>query len=535
MTTLPIESIVSQPIARAFLDHSPHIVARFPHQTVDAEFCATRARHGAARSRLVDLAASSMSSLTLSDAQNAALAVLRNPLSVATVTGQQIGLFGGPMYTIYKIRTAVEEARRVHERAGVETVALFWLEDNDHDAAEASSTHLLDADGAVVDVRTWDKANDRKSVSGRNVDSVMYERITSAAAMITGQHADAVRERYAEAYNNGALWADAFLAVLQPYLAPWGVLVIRGSKVIESGLHLPILLRDVQQPGQLGAVLALGTRVIEDLGFTPQAIVGSQAFFGSDDTGRQKIVAGKNGVSMGAEMLTNDELLALGTEQPQRFTPSVLARPIVQDAILPTVVSVLGAAEIAYHAQLHEAYEFCGVQMPQVVLRNGATLLDQRTERLLLKDGHELSWFMRAPDELERAIADVLTTNVVPSPELRTEFLTALLAPYVNAAETIDHTLVATVRAQGAGITSTLEALEGKLRAAAKRTQALVVNRIRSIHTLVSPRGVLQERIFPLAFWEARFGTEDLRIIVEHIARAPIGSHTVIGLSDLST
>ncbi|MBC8124583.1 MAG: bacillithiol biosynthesis cysteine-adding enzyme BshC [Candidatus Kapabacteria bacterium] len=522
MTTLPSESIVSQPIARAFLDRSPLIAQRFPQQIVDADFCATRARHGASRSRLVELVAASMSNLSLSDEQNAALAVLRSPLSVATVTGQQIGLFGGPMYTIYKIRTAVEEARRVQEQTGVETVALFWLEDNDHDAAEASSAHLLDADGAVVDIDTWDKTDDRKSVSARSVDAAMYERITTAAALITGQHADAVRERYSEAYSNGALWADAFLAILQPYLAPWGVLVVRGSKVIESGLHLPILLRDVEQPGQLGAVLAAGTKTIEELGFTPQANVGSQAFFGSDDTGRQKIVV-------------TDELLALAKEQPHRFTPGVLARPIVQDAILPTVVSVLGAAEIAYHAQLREAYEFCGVQMPMIVLRNGATLLDARTERLLSKDGHDVAWFMRTPDELERAIADVLTTNVIPAVELRNELLGALLAPYLTAAETIDQTLVATVRAQGAGVTSTLEALEGKLRSAAKRTQTLVVDRIRSIHALVSPRGVLQERVFPLAFWEARFGNTDLRIIVEHIARAPIGSHAVIGLSDLST
>jgi len=94
---------------------------------------------------------------------------------------------------------------------------------------------------------------------------------------------------------------------------------------------------------------------------------------------------------------------------------------------------------------------------------------------------------------------------------------------------------VGTVRAQGAGITSTMEALTGKLRAAAKKANAAVADRARSIHTILYPNGVLQERIFPLAFWEARLGIDTLRIIVDRMAEYPIGTHRVIAVSEINS
>jgi len=167
---------------------------------VDAAFCATRARHGASRSRLADLVRTSMRGLTLDAAQESALDILRDPSSVVTVTGQQIGLFGGPMYTLAKIRTAVEEARRVTASTGCKAVPVFWLEDNDHDAAEATSAHLLSSEGRVVDVFTWDGTDERRSVAERTISSDMRERIIEASALLTGQCADGVRERTTQIY-----------------------------------------------------------------------------------------------------------------------------------------------------------------------------------------------------------------------------------------------------------------------------------------------------------------------------------------------
>lgn len=534
MTTLPTESIVTTPITRAYLDRDPSVTDRFQRLSIDAEFCAQRSKHGASRSRLVDLATTSMRGLDLSTEQRLALDVLRDASSVVVTTGQQIGLYGGPMYTLYKIRTAVEESRRLTASTAVPSVTVFWLEDNDHDAAEAASTRLLAADGAVTDLNAWDGSDERRSVSARVITGQMADMVEAGAATFTGHFADVTRQRMLDAYAIGRSWSDAFLAVLQPYLAAWGVIVVRGSDVIAAGLHLPILMREVDAPGSMSAATSAGTQTLLERGFAAQATTGSMLFFGSDANGRQRCSIDGDTVTIGSEAFTTQAFAQLVKDHPERFTPNVLARPVVQDAVLPTVISVLGSAEIAYQAQLRELYELCGVPMPYLVLRNGATLLDARTERLLAKDGHTLSWFMRSSEELERATADLLTSDVLPDTETRNANLQSLLAPYLTAAESIDQTLIATVRAQGAGITATLEALEGKLRAAAKRAGAQTVDRIKGIHSIVMPRGTLQERNFPLGFWESRFGTAELRIIADKIAGAQIGSHVVIGHSDLS-
>jgi len=517
MKTHSATAFLSQAIAIGYIDRLLQVMDRFTREHVDAEFCVQRAKHGASRQRLAALVTTSMRNAPLSAEQQISLDQLRLQTSVVAVTGQQVGLFGGPMYTIYKIRTAVEEARRITSTTGITTVPVFWLEDNDHDAAEAASSHLLNSYGAVVDVSIWAGLEERTSVSTRTFNELEIEHTMGNLNLLTGQYAELARQRSRSIYTVGASWTDAFLNILQTYLAAWGVLVVRGSDVIAAGLHAPILQHEIRSPGQLYQALKRGTDVLVARGFSAQATVSTNLFFGSDSDGRVK----------GPVDAT------LATEHPERFTPTVLTRPLIQDAILPSVVSILGAAEIAYHAQLREAYELCGIPMPFVVLRNGATLLDAKTEKMLSKDNRGIEWYRRNNNDLEGAIADELTVGVLPSKEAREDALEELLAPYRKAATIIDQTLVGNVGAQGASIRSTLEALEGKLRSAAKKTQGVAAERMRGIHAILFPNGTLQERNFPLLFWEARFGEDNLRIIVDKVAREPAGSHVEVGSSDL--
>jgi hypothetical protein len=173
--------------------------------------------------------------------------------------------------------------------------------------------------------------------------------------------------------------------------------------------------------------------------------------------------------------------------------------------------------------------------MPVPLLRHGATLLDTRTERNISRDSHDPSWYMRSVDAFEREITASVAGLSVPDTTSMSTLVDALVAPYETAAERIDSTLIATVRAQAAGIRATLEALEGKLRAAAKRTNATTVDRLRATHRMISPGGTLQERVYPLAFWEARFGVDTLLQLVDRMCAEPLGSHSVIGISDLPT
>lgn len=534
MIVLPPSHIVAQPLTRALLDAAHDLDHRFPHRTITRELCTLRAKHGASRVRLRALVQTSMRHLDLSQEQHTALDQLSDQHSVVIATGQQVGLLGGPMYTLYKIASAASTARDVFATHGIASVPVFWLEDNDHDAAEASTTQLGTSD-TITSTTAWDGTEPRRPVSSRNHTAAECDVITSALATLGGQYADGVQGRYGGVYRDGVAWTDAFLAVLQPYLAAWGVLVVRASDVLAHGLHSPILVHEQSSVPTISDALRRGTQVIIDAGFEPQARPSDVAFFARDAEGRQRITPEGNDVVIGSRRISRGELDNELIATPQHFSPTVLSRPLVQDAVLPTVASILGAAEIAYHGQLREAYELCGIPMPVPLLRHGATLLDTRTERNISKDSHDPSWYMRSVDAFEREITASVAGLSVPDTTSMSTLVDALVAPYETAAERIDSTLIATVRAQAAGIRATLEALEGKLRAAAKRTNATTVDRLRATHRMISPGGTLQERVYPLAFWEARFGVDTLLQLVDRMCAEPLGSHSVIGISDLPT
>lgn len=532
MIVLPPSEIVKQPLTRALLDGTHGLDRRFPHRTVTREFCTLRAKHGASRQRLCDLATTSMRHLQLSEQQHAAIEMLRDPHSVVVATGQQVGLLGGPMYTLYKIASAAAAARHIHTACSVPVIPVFWLEDNDHDAAEASTAHLPTNDG-ITEINAWDGTDARRPVSSRDHTASECEIVSTALASLTGQFADETQRRYSENYRDGTAWSDAFLAILQPYLAAWGVVVVRASDVIAHGYHTPILAHERSTEPTITDALRHGTQAIVDAGFAPQAQPSDIALFARDAEGRQRITIDGASVHIASRTITRDELDAQLLATPQAFSPTVLSRPLVQDAVLPTVASVLGAAEIAYHGQLREAYERCGIPMPVPLLRHGATLLDARTERAVRKDEHDATWYMRSNDAFEQAITSAVADLSLPDKAAVAAQIDALVAPYLATAQEVDATLTATVRAQAASIHSTLEALEGKLRSAAKKANVTTVDRLRSTYRMVHPHEALQERTYPLAMWEARLGMPNILACIDRMSAQPQGSHSIIGVSDL--
>lgn len=517
MRLLDLESIGASATARAFMASEPRLIRRFQTPSVTPEFCAQRALQGASRGRLQELIAASMVPLDLSDSQQTALEKVALRTSVVVATGQQIGMMGGPMYTLYKIRTAVAEARRIESTLGVPAVAVFWLEDNDHDAAEAAHLTLPGENTLPASFSVWDNDQQRMPVSMRLCDTDMHERVVQSCGLLSGQHQQATQERIQQCWTSGTSWGDAFMAMLAPYLQSWGVLVVRASEVIRSGMHLPLVLMELEK-GTITEALRVGTAECESIGLGAQAQVPEFGFFVIDNNERRRPHRTEQGLAERVQA------------NPDAFSPSVLTRPLVQDALLPTVMNVLGAAELAYHAQLSEAYSACGIAQPVAVVRHGATLCTPKIQRLLSKSETSVEDYLRSWSDIERSLADALTQEMFPDAEQRIASVASLLAPYRSAAESTDTTLIATVESQRAGIMASLEALEGKIRAAAKRRNASVVDRARTIHASVMPNDKLQERVYPLALWEAQIGIDGVIAALDVFDAVGAGHHCLIDL-----
>ncbi|MBU3699515.1 MAG: bacillithiol biosynthesis BshC [Candidatus Kapabacteria bacterium] len=522
MKLIDHEVIGTNSVARDFIAGREPISSRFPNRTITLEFCRKRSWQGASRSRLRQLAEQSMAPMMASDRQLASLDLLGSPESVVVATGQQIGMMGGPMYTLYKIRSAVAECRLIKASLGVEAVPVFWMEDNDHDAAEASQVLLPGADGLPSTITTWDGADPRMPVSMRRVDSAMHASVADAAAMLRGRYAESTRTRVLDAWAPETSWGDAFLMMLAPYLQRWGVLVVRASHIIESGMHAPLVMREVEELA-ITKALQEGSQRCLDMGLSVQAKPADFGFFVIDASGRRRPDALEAGL---AERARN---------AVAQFSPSVLTRPLVQDAILPTVGSVLGAAELAYHAQLCEAYAACGIEMPVPMLRHGATLLTPKIARLVAKADTVPANFLRSWSTIERELAMQLTQDMFPDAQAKDAEVDRLLAPYHEAAERTDVTLVPTVAAQRSGIRAALDALEGKIRSAIKKRNTATLDRARTIHSALMPNDTLQERVFSLATWESQIGVEALCTALDVFDAVGLGHHVLIDIPSEQT
>ncbi|MFM8771810.1 MAG: bacillithiol biosynthesis cysteine-adding enzyme BshC [Candidatus Kapaibacterium sp.] len=517
MKLLDLETISASVTARAFMAAEPRLTSRFRTQSVTPAFCAQRSLQGASRGRLRELITTSMIPLELSDSQQTSLEKISLQTSVVVATGQQIGMLGGPMYTLYKIRTAVAEARRIESSLGVPAVAVFWLEDNDHDAAEAAHLTLPGENSLPTSVSVWENDQQRLPVSMRLCDTDMQEHVARVSTLLAGPMQEVTQQRIQQCWTSGTSWGDAFMAMLAPYLQQWGVLVVRASEVIRSGMHQPLVMMEVEK-GAITDALRAGTAECESVGLGVQAQVPEFGFFVIDNNERRRPTRTEPGL---AERAQNSS---------DAFSPSVLTRPLVQDALLPTVMNVLGAAELAYHAQLSEAYSACGIEQPVAVMRHGATLCTPKVQRLLSKSETTVEFYLRPWSDIERSLADALTQEMFPDAEQRAASVASLLAPYRVAAESTDTTLIATVESQRAGITASLEALEGKIRAAAKRRNASVVDRAKTIHASVMPNDTLQERVYPLALWEAQIGIDGIIAALDVFDAVGAGHHCLIDL-----
>jgi bacillithiol biosynthesis cysteine-adding enzyme BshC len=323
-------------------------------------------------------------------------AALAKPSSVAIVTGQQAGVFGGPLYTIFKAVTAVQLARRVRATTGVEAVPVFWAEVEDHDWQEIRSARILDKDSNIVDVIAPDAPN----AGVRSVGSLEFDAGVSAAVdrlseqlaktEFSADLAAALRRHY----RAGARVGAAFAGWLDDLLARHGLVVFESDDVSLKPMVTDLFAHEIETRATSKLARAAGESM-QRLGHAPQveAAHDAVALFYMDGAGRRSIRVRGDELVIGDKARSMADLKAEALAHPERFSPNVLLRPLVQDRLFPTACYVGGPAELAYQAQLGGVYREFGVEAPLLYSRASATLLDGAAMRFLERSGLALNPF----------------------------------------------------------------------------------------------------------------------------------------------
>ena len=466
--------------------------------------------HPRDRAGMVGILQAQLAARHAPDQARAAAAKLADPQTVAIVTGQQAGLFGGPLYTLMKGLTAARLAADIEARYGVPCVTVFWNHAEDHDWEEVASAWVLDDDLQAHRLTVGGIEGDGRIPVGqvRLTDDITRVLAELEALLPQTEFTAATIDQLRWCYKPGAGMADAFGQLLDVLLGPLGVVVFDGSDPAAKPLASTIFQRVLAHPGHTRRLASdAGEALVAD-GYHAQVLAQTDgtALFSMVD-GRIPIKYRDGQFFIGETRVEAAALQADAAAHPEHFSPNVLLRAVVQDTLLPTIAYVAGPSELAYLGQLKDVYAFHETPMPLIVPRASGTILDSASLRFLARtslhlrslqaqDEHVLNQWLEAqlPPTIEQALHDLEHTL--------DERMTALLA----AVPALDPTLDGAVKSSQGRIAHEVRGLHAKVISAAKRRHETLRRQFGHAQHLAFPGGHPQERVVCLAWYMNRFG-----------------------------
>ncbi len=427
--------------------------------------------------------------------------------TLAVVTGQQAGIFGGAALTFYKAITAILFAQKLSAE-GIPAVPLFWVASEDHDFQEISRTTFLGREAELLDLKIENSADRPLTAAQRKVGghTALVQRLEE---LIGGMdHARQVLEWIGQSYRPERSLSEAFARLLASVLGPNGLVMLDASDPAVRRLSSPYYLRAVEQAERIHQVLQSRVQELRNAGFEPQAHWEKDytLLFHLTSDGRHAIRRTDGRFTADEVCWTAGELEQEISEHPERFSPSALLRPVVQDAILPTAFYVGGPAEVAYFAQVQALAEVYG-WTPVIQTRLSATLIDPRACRYLERNDLEVTDLFCSLEALREKIAlKKLHPDVLDAWNERSQKARRELDSMFEVVARFDPTVASAWNTSRKKIHYQLEKIQKKLlRAAAEKSQ-LVKSQALFLHHLVYPGEVLQERRINFLSFYAHFG-----------------------------
>jgi bacillithiol biosynthesis cysteine-adding enzyme BshC len=461
----------------------------------------------------------------------AAAARLADAKSVAVVTGQQAGLFGGPLFTLLKALTAVQLAERVRTEHHIPAVAVFWVDAEDHDWDEVKACGVLNAEQAPRSVSMGDLPGARSGPVARVRlnDTIATALSELESALPATEFTPALLDDLRRFYEPGAGMADAFSRWLEHVLGRHGLVVFDSSDPAAKPLVAGVFAREIENPGQTSRLAAEAGAALNARGYHVQVTPseGSLALFHMN-AGREPIKVASGGFQVGDGTQSKVALLERVRTHPAEFSPNVLLRPVVQDTLFPTVCYVAGPSELAYLGQLRRVYAAFDVPMPLIQQRATASIVDSNAMRFLSK--HDVSIeVLRAQDEA--ALNELLIAQLPASVEVAMQGAGDTIEQRMDAlareVPRIDATLEGATRSTLSRMQDDLKKLHAKIVQAAKRKDETLRRQFHHAQAQAFPGGHPQEREIGFVTFLNKYGPGLIDRLLEALP-PEMGTHWVI-------
>lgn len=461
-----------------------------------------------------------------SSARESNLAALAEPGAVAVVTGQQVGLFLGPLYTFYKAASAVAAARRLEQESGIRCIPIFWLQTEDHDYQEIDHCEVIDpGSGSLRLFLTEDSANPalaRASVKHRPIGASIQTQLAKLEEAL-GQlpHAAPMLSLLRQQYRPDRSLCEAFAGAMAELFAEEGLILLDPREQSIAALLANAYSLSLRSYDAIARALGERIRALTEAGFETQVHVRDDSplffFHPQGPAGpRFRLQRHDSGWSLvGVEQtLSDQELQRVLQTDPLRFSSSALLRPILQDLLLPTAAYVGGPAEVSYYAQLAPLYEFFELSLPLIIPRARFRWIEPHTRTLLDK-------LHLRPSDVERPREEVIlrvegSSSVdYPTPDavrgqLMSEF-SRNLAQFEARAPAIDVNLLKSIRRTRGTVERAVSRLVDRYARSRLEKNRVTMDRIDRLQVSLFPQGTPQERVYSLPYFACRYGIDELK------------------------
>ena len=441
--------------------------------------------------------------------------------ALAVVTGQQVGLFGGPLFAIFKALTAVKLADQA-TRAGVDCVPVFWLATEDHDLEEVNQVSIPGSDGSLQKLTAPIEGLAEAPVGRVRFNAEIQSVVDAAAGLLgTSEISDFLREAYRPGENFGSAFARLFARLF----ADWGVILLDPSDPEFHQISEPIYQAAIERAAELDEALLARGRALEAADYHQQVKVtpSSTLLFTLRNGARvpvQRRVTGQGTAEfvIEEEQVAEAELLKRVASSPQDFSANVLLRPVIQDYLLPTLAYTGGSAEVAYFAQVGVVYQALLGRVTPIVPRLSATIVEPKLKGLLERYGLSLPDLFQGPERLR----ELMASRTLPK-ELQSAFdqaevsLEKSLAAIRDGLARLDSTLVDSATNAASKMQHQLTQLRARAARAELRQTEIVGRHAEVLCNLLYPDKTLQEREIAGGFFVARHGAELLRCVFDMI------------------
>jgi len=476
------------------------------------------------REKLVTILRKQYSAQETSNKTKENIEALLSENTFAVITGQQLGILTGPLYTIYKIVTSIKLSEQLNEQfPELKFVPIFWLEGDDHDFEEVNWIKILDNENSLTKIvydDGLDAETNRGPMGNYQLDLMVENFIEKISSSLREtEFKSDILDLIKRYYHAGATLKTGFVGLVKEFFDKYGLIVFDPQDIEVKAWLKHIFIKDIESYRFISEELILRSAKLEE-NYHAQVKIKPINLFYIEDGGRYLIEPSGYDFRLKGKRkkFTKEQLIAEIESNPEKFSPNVVLRPVCQDFIFPTAFYVAGPSEICYHAQIYPYYAIHNLTPPILYPRASATIIESKVQNILDKYGLNLKDFFKDLESLATMITDRNSEIVVQ--DLIQNSISEVEKPFQSLRENlikIDPTLEDVVKNALNKTIQSLEVVKEKALAAQKKKNEIIFRQIYKTSNILYPDENLQEREINFIYFANKYSLKFIDYIFENL------------------